>query len=57
LGKDHIVPFTTHDISDTAQWGIKPARLEYLLKTIAEFKLKFYLFSDFARLDFEAGGE
>ncbi|MDR2759071.1 MAG: polysaccharide deacetylase family protein, partial [Spirochaetaceae bacterium] len=31
LGKDHIAPFTTHDISDTAQWGIKPARLEYLL--------------------------
>jgi peptidoglycan/xylan/chitin deacetylase (PgdA/CDA1 family) len=49
LGKDHVASFTTHDISDTAQWGIKPARLEYLLKTIQDFNLKFYLFSDFAK--------
>ena len=40
-----IVPFTTHDISDTAQWGIKPGRLEYLLKTAKELKLKFYSYN------------
>ena len=40
----YIVPFTTHDISDTAQWGIKPQRLEYLLKTARELKLKFYTY-------------
>jgi peptidoglycan/xylan/chitin deacetylase (PgdA/CDA1 family) len=48
LGKDHIASFTTHDISDTAQWGIKPARLEYLLKTMKQLNLKFYRFSDLA---------
>jgi hypothetical protein len=52
LGKDHVAPITTHNISDTAQWGIKPARLEYLFKTIKEFDLKFYLFSDFAKTVF-----
>ena len=41
----HIVPFTTHDISDTAQWGIKPERLEFLLKTARDLKMKFYLYS------------
>jgi peptidoglycan/xylan/chitin deacetylase (PgdA/CDA1 family) len=46
LGKDHIVSLTTHDISDTALWGIKPARLEYLLRITKEFNLKFYRFSD-----------
>jgi len=40
-----IVPFTTHDISDSAQWGIKPKRLEYLLQTAKELKLKFYTYS------------
>jgi peptidoglycan/xylan/chitin deacetylase (PgdA/CDA1 family) len=40
-----IVPFTTHDISDTVQWGIKPKRLEFLLKTIQELKLKSYTYS------------
>lgn len=52
MGKDHVAPLTTHDISDTAKWGIKPARLEYLLKTTKEFDLKFYLFSDFAKTGF-----
>jgi peptidoglycan/xylan/chitin deacetylase (PgdA/CDA1 family) len=42
-----VVPFTTHDISDNAQWGIKPGRLEYLLKTAEELKLKYYTYSDF----------
>ncbi|MCL2480061.1 MAG: hypothetical protein FWF22_11185, partial [Treponema sp.] len=41
-----IVPFTTHDISDAAQWGIKPGRLEFLLKTVRELKLKFYSYND-----------
>jgi peptidoglycan/xylan/chitin deacetylase (PgdA/CDA1 family) len=41
----HIIPFTTHDISDTAQWGIKPGRLEYVLKTTQELKLRFYTYS------------
>jgi len=41
-----IVPFTTHDISDTAQWSIKPNHLEFLLKTARELKLKFYTYND-----------
>ena len=41
----HIIPFTTHDISDTAQWGIKPGRLEFVLKTAQELKLRFYTYS------------
>jgi peptidoglycan/xylan/chitin deacetylase (PgdA/CDA1 family) len=56
LGKDYVAPFTTHDISDTAQWGIKPARLEYLLKTIQDFKLKFYRFSDFTEPALQSAG-
>ena len=55
MGKDHVAPFTTHDISDTAKWGITPARLEYLLKTTKEFDLKFYLFSDFTKTGPPAG--
>jgi peptidoglycan/xylan/chitin deacetylase (PgdA/CDA1 family) len=50
LGGGSVAPFTTHAISDNAQWGIKPARLEYLLKTIQELNLKFYLFSDFVEM-------
>ena len=42
---NHIVPFTTHDISDTVRWGIKPGRLEFLLKTAQELKLKFYTYN------------
>ena len=42
-----VVPFTTHEIADTAQWGIKPQRLEYVLQTTRELKLRFYTFSDF----------
>ena len=40
-----IIPITTHDISDTAQWGIKPQRLEFILKTAQELKLKFYTYN------------
>ncbi|MDR2434154.1 MAG: polysaccharide deacetylase family protein [Treponema sp.] len=42
-----VVPFTTHEIADTAQWGIKPQRLEYVLQTARELKLKFYTYRDF----------
>jgi peptidoglycan/xylan/chitin deacetylase (PgdA/CDA1 family) len=48
IGRDFVFPMTTHDISDTAAWGITPRRLEYLLKTASELKLKFYRYSDFA---------
>jgi peptidoglycan/xylan/chitin deacetylase (PgdA/CDA1 family) len=47
IGGERILPITTHDISDTAQWGIKPRRLEYLLRTAGSLKLKFYRYSDF----------
>ena len=40
-----IVPFTTHDISDLVEWGIKPMRLEFLLKTAQKLKLKFYTYN------------
>ena len=40
-----IVPFTTHDISDSAQWGIQIKRLEYLLETARDLKLKFYTYN------------
>jgi len=42
-----ILPLTTHDISDTANWGIKARRLEYLLSTAKALKLKFYRYGDF----------
>jgi peptidoglycan/xylan/chitin deacetylase (PgdA/CDA1 family) len=42
-----ILPLTTHNISDTADWGIKPRRLEYVLKTIRTLGLKFYRYCDF----------
>ena len=41
-----IIPFTTHTISETAQWGIKPGRLEFLFRTAQELKLKFYTYKD-----------
>jgi hypothetical protein len=47
LGKESILPLTTHDISDTAAWGITPRRLEYTLKTARDLNLKFYRYSDF----------
>ena len=39
-----IVPFTTHDIADTVQWGITPGRLEFLLGTARELRLNFYTY-------------
>jgi peptidoglycan/xylan/chitin deacetylase (PgdA/CDA1 family) len=47
IGGGRVLPITTHDISDTAQWGIRPRRLEYLLETARSLKLKFYRYSDF----------
>ncbi|MDR1905231.1 MAG: polysaccharide deacetylase family protein [Treponema sp.] len=47
LSGDAVVPLTTHTISDTANWGISPARLEYVLKTVNDLKLKWYRYSDF----------
>jgi hypothetical protein len=47
IGGERVLPIATHDISGEAQWGIKPRRLEYLLKTAGSFKLKFYRYSDF----------
>jgi len=41
-----IIPLTSHEISDAAQWGIKPSRLEFLLGTIQHLKLKFYTYRD-----------
>jgi hypothetical protein len=49
LGGDGILPLTTHDISETAPWGISPRRLEYTLKTARDLNLKFYRYRDFAR--------
>ncbi|GHV41515.1 hypothetical protein AGMMS49546_17540 [Spirochaetia bacterium] len=48
LGGSSVVPLTTHDISDTANWGIKPRRLEQVLKTARDLKLNFYRYGDFA---------
>ncbi|MDR1319558.1 MAG: polysaccharide deacetylase family protein [Treponema sp.] len=47
IGGEKIVPFTSHDISNEARWGIKPKRLEYTLRTAQELGLRFYVFGDF----------
>jgi hypothetical protein len=43
-----VLPLTTHDISDTASWGISPRRLGFLLKTTTDLGIVFYRYSDFA---------
>ena len=43
---DLILPLATHDISDTADWGIKPGRLKYLLQTANDLQLNFYRYKD-----------
>jgi len=48
LGGSFVLPLTTHDISDTASYGIKPRRLEYLLKTANDLQLVFYTYKDLA---------
>lgn len=47
IGGGNILPLCTHNISNLADWGITPARLEYLLKTAQDLKLKFYCYKDF----------
>ena len=46
VGGNLILPLTTHDISDTADWGIKPKRLTYLLQTANDLQLVFYRYKD-----------
>jgi peptidoglycan/xylan/chitin deacetylase (PgdA/CDA1 family) len=41
-----ILPLTTHNIDDTAQWGIKTYRLEFLLKTATDMGLRFYTYRE-----------
>jgi peptidoglycan/xylan/chitin deacetylase (PgdA/CDA1 family) len=41
-----LVPLTTHTIDDRAQWGIRPDRLEYILKRAGELGLRFYTYAD-----------
>jgi len=47
IGGDIVLPLTSHDISYSADWGIKPHRLRYLLKTANDLQLNFYRFKDF----------
>jgi peptidoglycan/xylan/chitin deacetylase (PgdA/CDA1 family) len=47
IGGEQILPLTTHDISDTADWGITPHRLKYLLQTAQDLHLRFYRYQDF----------
>ena len=47
IGGDTVLPLTTHDISDTADWGIKPHRLRYLLQSAVDLRLNFYRYRDF----------
>jgi hypothetical protein len=49
IDKNSVLPLTTHDISGTAQWGISPQRLEFLLKTANDLGLAFYCYGDFAK--------
>jgi len=46
IGGDLVLPLTSHDISNTAAWGIKPERLEYLLQTANDLQLVFYTYKD-----------
>jgi peptidoglycan/xylan/chitin deacetylase (PgdA/CDA1 family) len=43
-----VLPLTTHNIDNTAQWGIKIYRLEFLLKTATEMGLRFYTYRELA---------
>ena len=46
IGEGFVLPLTTHTISDTASWGIKPQRLQYLLQTANDLQLVFYTYKD-----------
>lgn len=41
-----VIPLTTHTIDDRAQWGIRPGRLEYVLRRAVELGLCFYTYAD-----------
>jgi hypothetical protein len=45
-GQGLILPLTSHIIS-SANWGITPHRLEYILKTAGDLQLNFYRYGDF----------
>ena len=45
-GRGLILPLTSHIIANTADWGIKPRRLEYLLQTANDLQLHFYRYRD-----------
>jgi len=45
-GQNLILPLTSHNISDTDDWGIKPRRLEYILQTAGDLQLNFYRYRD-----------
>jgi len=47
LDDQRILPLTTHDINDDAAWGITAERLEFLLKSAVDLKLKFYGYDEF----------
>jgi hypothetical protein len=49
IGGDRVLPLTTHTIADDADWGIKPARLEFVLKTARALRLVFYRYNDFVQ--------
>jgi peptidoglycan/xylan/chitin deacetylase (PgdA/CDA1 family) len=46
-GRDFVLPLSSHIISNKADWGIKPHRLEYIFKTANELQLNFYCYRDF----------
>jgi hypothetical protein len=46
-GQDLVLPLTSHDIAENADWGIKPHRLEYLLQVAGDLQLNFYTYRDF----------
>ena len=46
IGGNLVLPITTHNISDTGDWGIKPRRLEYILQTANDLQLHFYRYKD-----------
>ena len=46
IGGSTILPLTTHIISNTADYGIKPGRLQYLLQAANDWQLVFYRYKD-----------
>ncbi|MCL2276416.1 MAG: polysaccharide deacetylase family protein [Treponema sp.] len=46
MDRNWVLPMTSHNISN-GSWAIRHNRLEFLLQTAADLKLKFYKYSDF----------